>query len=377
MVTKTRVKTAARTKKAPARKAAAKPRARATVTKGRKAEVAAAAVAAVTSGPRRVVFIDVENTSSESELGRVLDELNIDLKSGTTDVTAIGNWRVVGQQLGRSLAQRGAHLVHSAPATRVPDWSDLWIAVQAGIWLGRSRPGDTIDIVSHDRAFDAVGDAAARLGVVFNRITYKSAGAHHATVSERASEPAGERRGGRRRRRRGGGGRSGAGATSTAPSARAAHVAPPRVVAAVSEEGPHAASQEQLQQVIARLAATDPAHTVTLDALTVALKAAGFQRPTGSPRLVTRLRRMKDIEVLPNGRVRMNPDADVAPGSPPAEALAEAAASGEDHGVESGAAENGAAVEGAVKRRSRRRGGRRRGGRGRKSAGAAPTPPAE
>jgi len=372
MVTKTRVKTAARTKKAPARKAAAKPRARATATKGRKADVAAAAVAAVTSGPRRVVFIDVENTSSESELGRVLDELNIDLKSGTTDVTAIGNWRVVGQQLGRSLAQRGAHLVHSAPATRVPDWSDLWIAVQAGIWLGRSRPGDTIDIVSHDRAFDAVGDAAARLGVVFNRITYMRGGPHFT-----AREPAGARRGGRRRRRRGGSGRSGTGATSTAPSARAAHVAPSRVVAAVSEEGPHAASQEQLQQVIARLAATDPAHTVTLDALTVALKAAGFQRPTGSPRLVTRLRRMKDIEVLPNGRVRLNPDADVAPDSPPAEPLAEATASGEDGVVESGTAENGAAVEGAVKRRSRRRGGRRRGGRGRKSAGAAPTPPAE
>ena len=376
MVTKTRVKTAARTKKAPARKAAAKPRARATATKGRKADVAAAAVAAVTSGPRRVVFIDVENTSSESELGRVLDELNIDLKSGTTDVTAIGNWRVVGQQLGRSLAQRGAHLVHSAPATRVPDWSDLWIAVQAGIWLGRSRPGDTIDIVSHDRAFDAVGDAAARLGVVFNRITYKSA-APHVTASERASEPAGERRGGRRRRRRGGSGRSGTGATSTAPSARAAHVAPSRAVVEASEAEPHGASQEQLQQIIARLAEADPAHTVTLDALTVALKAAGFQRPTGSPRLVTRLRRMKDIEVLPNGRVRLNSDADVAPGSPPAEPFAEAAASGEDGVVESGTAENGAAVEGAVKRRSRRRGGRRRGGRGRKSAGAAPTPPAE
>jgi len=376
MVTKTRVKTAARTKKAPARKAAAKPRARATATKGRKADVAAAAVAAVTSGPRRVVFIDVENTSSESELGRVLDELNIDLKSGTTDVTAIGNWRVVGQQLGRSLAQRGAHLVHSAPATRVPDWSDLWIAVQAGIWLGRSRPGDTIDIVSHDRAFDAVGDAAARLGVVFNRITYKSAGPH-VTASERASEPAGERRGGRRRRRRGGSGRSGAGATSTAPSARAAHVAPSRAVVEASEAEPHGASQEQLQQIIARLAAADPAHTVTLDALTVALKAAGFQRPTGSPRLVTRLRRMKNIEVLPNGRVRLNPDADVAPDSPPAEPFAEAAASGEDGVVGNGTTENGAAVEGAVKRRSRRRGGRRRGGRGRKSAGAAPTPPAE
>ena len=213
MPTKPRAKTTTRAaKKAPARKAVAKSKASTTAkatpaakaspagkaTKPRATRSAVAATAAVVAGPRRAVFIDVENTSSESELARVLDELAIDLTTGNTDVTAIGNWRVVGQQLGRSLAQRGAHLVHSAPATRVPDWSDLWIAVHAGIWLGRSRPGDVIDIVSHDRAFDAVGDAAARLGVRFNRITYRSAG-----PSVTTSEPAGERRP-RRRRRRGG-----------------------------------------------------------------------------------------------------------------------------------------------------------------------------
>ena len=384
MATKTRVKTTARAKKTPPRKAAAKPRLRAATsakekTKARKAAVVPPPI----NGPRRAVFIDVENTSSESELARVLDGLNIDLASGTTEVAAIGNWRVVGQQLGRSLAQRGAHLVHSAPATRVPDWSDLWIAVQAGIWLGHSRPGDAIDIVSHDRAFDAVGDAAARLGVAFNRITYRSAGPS-AAVSERSSEPAGERRG-RRRRRRGGSGRS-----STVPSAAPARpsrvapsrvapprVAPPRVATAVSEEERHGASQEQLQQVIARLAAADPSRTVTLDALTVALKAAGFQRPPGSSRLVTRLRRMKDIEVLPNGKVRMNTDAEAAPALTVAESLAEPAALADDGVTEHGVSEDGVAAEGTAARRPRRRGGRRRGGRGRKNAAAAPAPPAE
>src|SRR6185295_7230006 len=97
---------------------------------------------------------------------------------------------------------------------------------------------------------------------------------------------------------------------------RTTHAAPV-VAAAHGDDERHAAPQEQLQGVIARLAALDPAHTVTLDALTVALKAAGFQRPPGSPRLVTRLRRMKDIEILPNGRVRLNPDAILA--APPAE----------------------------------------------------------
>ncbi len=155
-----------------------------------------------------------------------------------------------------------------------------------------------------------------------------------------------------------------------------------RTLPARHGEEPHSASQEQIEQVIARLAASDPAHTVTLDALTVALKAAGFQRPPGSPRLVTRLRRMKDIEVLPNGRVRMLVNVDLAAptGAEPAP-VDEVAADEPD--TETGedaaetAAENGAATEGATRRRPRRRGGRRRGGRGRKGAADAPTSPAE
>ena len=359
MATKTRTKASAK-KKAPARKTAAKSPARAART-----SVTPAASAAATA-PRRAVFIDVENTSSESELARVLDELAIDLTSGNTEVTAIGNWRVVGQQLGRSLAQRGAHLVHSAPATRVPDWSDLWIAVHAGMWLGRSRPGDRIEIVSHDRAFDAVGDAAARLGVAFTRITYRSAGAG-AVAHDKAAEPTGERR--RRRRRRGGSGRAHAAA---GPDTTAAH-APAHRHAAAAE--PHAAPHDQLQQVIARLAAADPARTVTLDALTVALKAAGFQRPPGSPRLVTRLRRMKDIEVLPNGRVRLVGEVEMPSAAAAIEPLVEPAATAEAMTAE-GAGENGSAT-GTTARRSRRRGGRRRGGRGRKSGAPATAPPAE
>jgi hypothetical protein len=370
MPTKPRAKTAKRVTKAAPRKKTATPRAGAKTAKSTRAAATTVATAIVPA--RRAVFIDVENTSSESELVRVLDELKIDLTSGATDVTAIGNWRVVGQQLGRSLAQRGAHLVHSAPATRVPDWSDLWIAVQAGIWLGRSRPGDSIDIVSHDRAFDAVGDAAARLGVSFTRITYRTAHPH-AAAAERTAEPPGERR--RRRRRRGGSGRAaGSHAAATGPAAASA--------AHATTAEPQAAPSEQLEQVIARLAANDPAHTVTLDALTVALKAAGFQRPPGSPRLVTRLRRMKDVEVLPNGRVRLNPAAEATAAHALAEPLAEPAAAAADEatsddGSEHDAAENGTSAEGATKRRSRRRGGRRRGGRGRKGTASSSAPPAE
>jgi hypothetical protein len=317
----------------------------------------------VRSGPRHAVFIDVENTSSEADLTRVLEALEID--RNTTDLTAVGNWRVVGQQLGRMLAQRGAHLLHSAPAPRVPDWSDLWIAVTAGMWLGRAAPGDSICILSDDRAFDAVGDAAARLGVAFRRITYRSSGA--AAAVERGAEES--HVGGRRRRRR----RRGEGSGASQGRQQAAH--PPahaaRAVLPSAEEERHAASLDQIRAAIARLTATDPVRGVSLDALTVALKAEGFQRPPGSPRLVTRLRRIKDVELLPNGRVRLVGEAaESAQALPADEVLPIEVAS---NGAEEAAETNGAA-EGSTgaKRRPRRRGGRRRGGRRRKAAAAGP-----
>jgi len=318
----------------------------------------------VRSGPRHAVFIDVENTSSEGDLTRVLESLAID--RNTTDLTAVGNWRVVGQHLGRMLAQRGAHLLHSAPAPRVPDWSDLWIAVTAGMWLGRAAPGDSICILSDDRAFDAVGDAAARLGVAFRRITYRSSGAA-AAVERGAEESHGS---GRRRRRR----RRGEGSGASPSRQHAAH--PPahttaRAMSPSAEEERHAASLDQIRAAIARLTATDPVRGVSLDALTVALKAEGFQRPPGSPRLVTRLRRIKDVELLPNGRVRLVGEAaESAQARQADEVVAVEVAS---NGAEE-AAETDGAAEGATgaKRRPRRRGGRRRGGRRRKAAAAGP-----
>jgi hypothetical protein len=81
------------------------------------------------------------------------------------------------------------------------------------------------------------------------------------------------------------------------------------------------ASEAQLEQIIARLAGADPSRAVTLDALTVALKAAGFRRPPGSPRLVTRLRRMKGVKVLPNSRVGLVNDAAGAALSGPVDLL--------------------------------------------------------
>jgi hypothetical protein len=339
------------------------------------------AISTPRSGPRRAVFIDVENTSSENDLVRVLESLNLDRSN--TDLTAVGNWRVVGQGLGRTLAQRGAHLVQSAPAPRVPDWSDLWIAVSAGMWLGRAVAGDAIVILSDDRAFDAVGDAAARLGVAFRRITYRSSGA--APVIERAAAEEGHVAGNRRRRRRrrgdGGAPHSRAhGSSHGRPAATAAAHAPAPATSLADEER-HAASLDQVRAVIARLSAVDPVRGVSLDTLSNALKAEGFQRPPGSPRLVTRLRRIKDVELLPSGRVRLvGATADMVTAAvegsyeAPADIPAEPATTESVEPGETSAAHASAESPQPAKRRSRRRGGRRRGGRRHAGAATAPEP---
>ncbi|HKW90831.1 MAG TPA: hypothetical protein VJX92_02965, partial [Methylomirabilota bacterium] len=122
---------------------------------------------------RRAIFVDVENSSRADHVGRVLDHLAIDRRDRRVDLIAVGNWRVIGADSARLLARRGAQLVHSAPSTGVRDWSDLRIAVSAGVWLGSARPGDLIEIISDDRAFDAVGDVAAVLGVEYRRLSYR------------------------------------------------------------------------------------------------------------------------------------------------------------------------------------------------------------
>jgi hypothetical protein len=353
--------------------------------------------------PHRMVFIDVENTSSEADLLRVLDELQIRELGATTELTAIGNWRVVGQGLGRSLAARGAHLVHSAPAVRVSDWSDLWIAVHAGIWLGRAQPGDTIEIVSHDRAFDAVGDAATRLGITFRRVTYRgqpSAAEREQASADGAAARANRRRGGRGRRIAVPPPRSPSAPPPAAASPAVHRTAPmPAPIAAAaaptsaSPDGPepHSASHEQLRAIIARLTTADPGAGVGLDRLTVALKAAGFQRPPGSPRLVTRLRRLSDLEVLPSGRVRLRDAASHAhshaPRAEPVSATASAELAIGDHVASVVAAPSDGVIDvtgtppssapmASARPRSRRRGGRRRRGSGSGPAGGTPAPDA-
>jgi hypothetical protein len=222
------------------------------------------------------VIFDVENSSRAEHVSRMLEHLGLGALDRNTRLSAVGNWGVIGQETARLLARYGAELVHSAPAFGVKDWSDLRIAVAAGMWLARARPGDILEVITDDQAFDAVGDVAASRGVIFHRLSYRGlVGAQMIAPVESAS---------RRRGRRGRRGRGPAGH-------RHASV--------------HAAPHDELLAVIHELAARSPDGSMTLDALSNTLQARGFRRPAGSPRLITRLRLLKDVDVSTNGTVRL------------------------------------------------------------------------
>jgi len=292
---------------------------------------------------RHAIFFDVENTSNPGRIGRVLDRLAIDRSDRRTEFFAIGNWRVIGPETARLLARHGAQLVHSAPSTGVRDWSDLRIAVSAGVWLAVARPGDVLEVVSDDRAFDAVGDVAAALGIAFHRVTSRAIG--------EATEPAPTQSasGGDRGRRRG---RRGRGRGRPAP---VADIAPwrPEPVRVESAPAPdsgeaHTAPHDELVLVVRELAELAPNGAVLIDNVARTLKARGFSRPPGSPRLVTRLRRIKELSVSPTGMISLMPQAVAAVQHAPAppEPVDEPIAA--------------AAAPSAPRRRSRRGGRRRR-----------------
>ena len=354
---------------------------------------------------RRAIFFDVENTSRAQHIARVIDHLAIDRLGHRTEFVAVGNWRVIGHDTARLLAAHGAHLVHSAPSVGVRDWSDLRIAVAAGAWLAAARPGDVIEIVSDDRAFDAVGDVAASLGIPFRRLSYRGltgapaeaepqrAPEHRVSGSRAPARDAGSHRYRGRRRGRGEGGP--ARPAPTPPVSLAAgdrgsdaivHAPPPPAGEA------HTAPHDAIIAVVHDLMRGSPNRTTTIDTLANALKGRGFSRTSGSPRLITRLRRIKEIEVNRAGLITLVGSAAVENGAEEPEAVEPEAAERQDLEVVERVYEDLEAAgdgpepgnEALVVRqpaddprdqlRRRRRGGRR-GGRGRRRPAAQPAQP--
>jgi len=327
---------------------------------------------------RRAVFFDVENTSRPEHVAHVLAHLALDRIARATDLVAVGNWRVVSHETARFLARNGAQLVHSAPAVGVRDWSDLRIAVAAGVWLASARPGDTIEVVTDDQAFDAVGDVATSMGVGYRRLSFRALAGIVGELPPEEREQVAEGRSRRRGRSGRRGGRRGAPGPVTSRARVGNGVEP--------ERGSQTAPHDELLAVVRDLIDAAPDRSVSLDALSNALKAHGFSRPPGSPRLITRLRRIKEIEVSRAGTIRLVDGAAAGtvaetPDEMPYEAGANAAAaepgseaeSGEGSEIEPASEEQGAASPArSGSRRRRRRGGRRRRGRGGQTVAAPP-----
>src|SRR5213593_3130698 len=92
-------------------------------------------------------------------------------------------------------------------------------------------------------------------------------------------------------------------ATSPAPAPILAE--PPETIAAPTPPEPHTAPHDEIIAVVHDLMQRSPARTVTLDTLANALKARGFSRTSGSPRLITRLRRIKEISLSRSGVITL------------------------------------------------------------------------
>ena len=265
---------------------------------------------------RRAIFFDVENTSRAAHIARVIEHLAVDHVGLRTDFVAVGNWRVIGHDTARLLARHGAHLVHSAPSVGVRDWSDLRIAVAAGVWLASARPGDVIEIVSDDRAFDAVGDVSASLGIAFRRLSFRALTGDSPRPAEAVErEPDQPARGGRSPSRRGG--RGGWRDRRPAPRSEAAAPSPPPArshIARPPAEEAHTAPHDELVTIVQDLIQKASGRAVTIDTVANTLKSRGFSRPPGSPRLITRLRRFKELTVSRSGAITLT-DGDGAPAS--------------------------------------------------------------
>jgi len=109
------------------------------------------------------------------------------------------------------------------------------------------------------------------------------------------------------------------------PGRGAPHHAPARapepVRAPSAEVSAHTAPHDELVDVVRELAGRAPGGAVLIDTLARALKERGFSRPPGSPRLITRRRRIRELAVSRTGMITLVSAAHAAPA--PEEALEE------------------------------------------------------
>jgi hypothetical protein len=80
---------------------------------------------------------------------------------------------------------------------------------------------------------------------------------------------------------------------------------PPLASGHPAEHTAQTAPRDELIALVHDLMQRSPGRPLTLDTLANALKSRGFSRPPGSPRLITRLRRIKEIALSRTGVVTL------------------------------------------------------------------------
>src|SRR5262249_41968387 len=143
----------------------------------------------------------------------------------------------------------------------------------------------------------------------FRRLSYRALAGGSALPrrdEEGALEP--RERSRRGRRSRGGRGRhrpSHVSAPAAAPERHHAPVERHHAPAPTRDESAHSAPQDEIVDVVRELVERASDRTVLIDTLANALKSRGFRRPPGLPRLITRLRRIRELSVSPTGMITL------------------------------------------------------------------------
>ena len=256
---------------------------------------------------RRAIFFDVEN-ASRAGIRRVIDHLERWSDPGRrTDFVAVGNWRVIGHDTAgcSPVTRRPPHpqrAVGRLCATGAISGSP---SAPACGWRGRAG-GDVLEIITSDRAFDAVGDVAAEPG---HRVPAPVPSGHHGGGGDAHPGQGGADRvavdgvsrprpAARSWRDRVGSGAPAPGAPVLRPSSRlplrrllpgrSSRGRLPRRLRRRRREHPaeHAsqtAPRDELIALVHDLMQRSPGRPLTLDTLANALKSRGFAAPRLAP----------------------------------------------------------------------------------------------
>ena len=124
-------------------------------------------------GMPHLVLHDVAESTGVAAIARALDDLGPQALHTDGAVLAVSAGRTLDPQAEDVLAGRHVRSIPVGPEPGPGSRRGVTLAVAAGLWLSRSKPGDILEIVSDDLVFDTVGNVATGRGAVFRRVPYR------------------------------------------------------------------------------------------------------------------------------------------------------------------------------------------------------------